>query len=151
MSRFLLLFVSFVLTIDSFDTVRIIGLFLENQNAASGHFRSSSSSNWVTQCKAMFRAAIVLADRYKIYVQDQPINYTILQTTFDGNGFAALELLCQSITEKMEPDVVGIVGPTTSTNARFLGPFAAHVELPLISYAATNAELEDTFTYQTFS
>jgi hypothetical protein len=150
MSRFLLLFVSFVLTIGSFNTVRIIGLFPKHPNGLSGYLRSSSSDNWETQCIAMFRAAIVLADRYKIYVQDHPINYTILQTTGDGNGFAALEHLCQSITESTESDVVGIVGPTSSTNTRFLGPFAAHIELPLISYAATNAELDDTFTYQTF-
>jgi hypothetical protein len=150
MSRFLLLFVSFILTIDSFDTVRIIGLFPEHQNTPSGYLRSNLSGNWATQCIAMFRTAIVLADRYKIYVEDHPINYTIIQTTKDGNGFAALELLCQSITESTESDVVGIVGPTSSTNTRFLGPFAAHIELPLISYAATNAELDDTFTYQTF-
>jgi len=150
MFRFLLLFVSFILTINSFDTVRIIGLFLQRQNATSGYLRSSSSSHWINQCIAMFRAAIILADRYKIHVEDHPINYTVLETTTDGNGFAALELLCQSITNKTEPDVVGIVGPASSTNARFLGPLAAHIELPLISYAATNAELEDIFTYETF-
>jgi hypothetical protein len=150
MSRFLFLFVSFILTINSFDTVRIIGLFLQHHNASSGYLMSSSSDHWINQCIAMFRAAIVLADRYKIYVQDRPINYTIVQTTNDGNGFAALELLCKSITDKTEHDIVGIVGPTSSTNTRFLGPFAAHIELPLISYAATNAELDDIFTYETF-
>ncbi|CAF0881738.1 unnamed protein product [Rotaria sp. Silwood1] len=61
-----------------------------------------------------------------------------------------LELVCRSITNQTEPDVVGVVGPSSSTNARYLGPFAARIGLPLVSYAATNADLDDTFTYQTF-
>lgn len=150
MLRFLLLFLTVSLRIDSMDTVQIIGLFLEDQNVTSSALRSTASSDWVTQCKVMFRAAMILAERYKIYVHHQPINYTILQMTTDGNGFAALKYLCQSISAKTESDVAGIVGPTSSTNARFLGPLAKHMHLPLISYGATSAELDDTHTYETF-
>jgi hypothetical protein len=150
MSRFLLSFLCFTLFIDSINTVRILGLFPEHQDVPVRYSKFNPSGDWTFQSMAMFRAAIALAKRYKIYVHDQPIDYTIIQTTGDGNGFAALELVCRSITNKTDSDVVGVVGPTSSTNARFLGPFAAHIGLPLVSYAATNAELDDTLTYRTF-
>ncbi|CAF2942834.1 unnamed protein product [Rotaria sp. Silwood2] len=111
---------------------------------------ANPSYHWTTQCMEMFRAAIVLANRYKVYVDGRPINYTILQTNTNSNGYTELELVCRSITNQTEPDVVGVVGPSSSTNARYLGPFAARIRLPLVSYAATNADLDDTFTYQTF-
>ncbi len=150
MSRYLILLLIFMLKTDSADTVRIIGIFPKPENAPSCDLQSNTSVHWLTQSIAMFRAAVVLANWYKIYVNDHPIDHTIVQTTTDGNGFAALELLCQSITDETKSDVVGIVGPASSTNARFLAPLAAHIELPLVSYAATNAELDDVYMYETF-
>jgi hypothetical protein len=150
MSHFFLSLVCFVLSIDSLNTVRILGIFPERREVPSGYSKSSSVSHWTTQCMAMFRAAITLANRYKICAHDGPINYTILKTTTDGNGFGELDLVCRSLINKTEPDVVGVVGPTSSTNARFLAPFAAHIDLPLVSYAASNAKLDDTLTYGTF-
>ncbi|CAF4312993.1 unnamed protein product, partial [Rotaria sordida] len=55
-----------------------------------------------------------------------------------------------SITNTTEHDVLGVVGPTSSTSARYLAPFAAHIGLPLVSYTASNADLDDTFNYPTF-
>jgi hypothetical protein len=152
MSRFFLSFVCFIVSINSLNSVRILGLFSEHHAAPSGYLKANPNtcSHWTIQCVAMFRAALTLADRYKIYVHDDPIEYTILKTTTDSNGFADLEFVCRSIINKTEPDVVGIVGPTSSTNAYFLGPFAAHIGLPLVSYAATNADLNDILSYQTF-
>ncbi|CAF1394231.1 unnamed protein product [Rotaria sordida] len=98
----------------------------------------------------MFRAAITLANRYNIYVNGHPISYTILQTNANSIGFAELELVCRSITNATEPDVIGVVGPTSSTSVRYIGPFAARMHLPLISYTATNADLDDIFNYPTF-
>lgn len=150
MSHYFVLLLISILKMNSFETLRIIGLFPEHEKIRGYDSRPYICAHWLTESIVMFRAAMVLADRYKIHVAGYPINYTILQTTTSGNGFAVLDLLCQSITNSTKSDVVGIVGPSGSTNARFLGPLAAHIELPLVSYAATNAELSDTCIYETF-
>ncbi|CAF4871283.1 unnamed protein product [Rotaria sp. Silwood1] len=98
----------------------------------------------------MFDVAIILADRYKIYVNGQPIKGNILPINTISNGFAEFELVCQSISNTNEHDVLGIVGPTSSTSARYLGPFAARIGIPLVSYTATNADLDDKLNYPTF-
>ncbi|CAF3803593.1 unnamed protein product [Rotaria sordida] len=98
----------------------------------------------------MFRVAITLANRYKIYVGGNPINYTILQTNTNYNGFAELELVCRLIINTTEHDVLGIVGPTSSTSTRYLAPFATHIGLPLVSYIASTADLDNKSNYPTF-
>ncbi|CAF1275905.1 unnamed protein product, partial [Rotaria sordida] len=148
MSHFLILLVCFILFRDSLNTVQILGLFPEYHHAPSQYSEADQSSHWTTQSMEMFRAAITLADRYKIYVGGNPINYTILQT--NSNGFAELELVCRSITNTTVPDILGVVGPTTSTNARYIGPFVARIGLPLVSYTATHAALDDKSNYPTF-
>lgn len=146
----LVLFLIIMSKIDHCHAVRIIGFFPEHEKPPLHCSTGKNNVDWLNQSFAMFRAAIALAKHYKIYVDGKPIDQTILQTNTHGNGFTALEFLCQSITNSTESNVVGIVGPATSTNARFLGPLAAHIELPLVSYAATNAELDDIFIYKTF-
>ncbi|CAF3540974.1 unnamed protein product [Rotaria sp. Silwood1] len=150
MSRFLILLVCLIQHPDSLNTVEILGLFPEYHDVLSRYLNANQNSHWSIQSMEMFRAAIILADRYKIYVVGHPINGTILQTNTNSNGFAELELVCRSITNKTELHVLGVDGPTSSTSARYLAPFAARIGLPLVSYTATNADLDDTFNYPTF-
>ncbi|CAF3971453.1 unnamed protein product [Rotaria sordida] len=150
MYRFLILLICLIQPPDSLNTVQILGLFPKHRNVFSRYLNANQNSHWSIQSMEMFRTAIILADRYKIYVDGHPINGTILQTNTNSNGFAELELVCRSITNTTEHDVLGVVGPTSSTSARYLAPFAAHIGLPLVSYTASNADLDDTFNYPTF-
>ncbi|CAF3092436.1 unnamed protein product [Rotaria sp. Silwood2] len=97
----------------------------------------------------MFHAAIMLANQYNIRIHNESITSNVIQVNNDENGHASLNLLCQYITTQ-RPNIVGIVGPDSSTTARFINPFASHVNLPLVSYAATNIDLADRQLYPTF-
>ncbi|CAF1216226.1 unnamed protein product [Rotaria magnacalcarata] len=150
MPRFLFLLICVALSIDILNGVRILGLFPEQGDALSHNSSVSLSDHWTNQCMQMFLAAISLSNRYEIYVGGQHINYTILNTNIESNGFAELELVCRTMCNRTGSDIVGVVGPASSTKVRYLGPFAARIHLPLISYAATNADLDDTYNYATF-
>jgi hypothetical protein len=104
---------------------------------------------WSHESLAMFHAAILLANQYNIRIHNESITGSVLETNDDENGHASLNLLCQHISTQRS-NIVGIVGPPSSTNARFIGPFAAHVNLPLVSYAATNVDFSDRQLYPTF-
>jgi hypothetical protein len=97
----------------------------------------------------MFRAAISVANQYNIRVNNEKISGDVIRTNDDETGHAALNYVCQYISSK-HSNVVGIVGPGSSNNARFIGPFAAHIQLPVVSYAATNADFSDKQLYPTF-
>ncbi|CAF4434884.1 unnamed protein product [Rotaria sp. Silwood2] len=150
MWRFLVLFICCIQSPYSLNTVQILGLFPEYHYKTSGYLNANEYSDWTTQSMKMFDTAIILAERYKVYVNGQPIKGTILPTNTISNGFAELELVCQSISNINEHDVLGVVGPTSSTSTRYLGPFAARIGLPLVSYTATNADLDDKLNYPTF-
>ncbi|CAF4362833.1 unnamed protein product, partial [Rotaria sordida] len=70
-------------------------------------------------------------------------------TNNDENEHVALNRVCHYISTQRS-NIVGIVGPATSNNARFISPFAAHIKLPVVSYSATNAEFSDTRRYSKF-
>ncbi|CAF4230581.1 unnamed protein product [Rotaria socialis] len=150
MSRFLFLLACIALSIDILNGVQILGLFPEQGDTLSHNPNVNQSGHWTNQCMQMFRAAIVLASDYKIYVDGQPIASTILNTNIESNGFAELELVCRTMCNRTDSDIVGVVGPASSTKVRYLGPFAARIHLPLISYSATNADLDDAYNYATF-
>jgi ABC-type branched-subunit amino acid transport system substrate-binding protein len=139
-------------------SVEIVGLFPKCTYDSSYEQTSASSFKpsycaaidvWSRHCVAMFNAAIMLANQYNIHIHDENITGSILRTNNDENGHASLNLLCQYITARRS-NIVGIVGPASSTNARFIGPFAAHINLPVISYAATIVDFSDIQLYPTF-
>ncbi|UJR35043.1 hypothetical protein I4U23_027819 [Adineta vaga] len=140
--NFILVFISLI---HSIDTVRILGLFPRYEDTSVDYSKYYPTNHWTFQTIAMFRAALTLADQYQIH-----INSTIIQTTSEGNGFTELDLICREIKDTSKSDIIGIIGPSASTKARFLATFAGHIGLPLISYAATNAELNDPLVYPTF-
>ncbi|CAF0983446.1 unnamed protein product [Rotaria sp. Silwood1] len=130
--------------------IQILGLFPKQEQPFSHDLESYNAVQWSTQSMAMFRAAISLSDKYGIRVGGRPINYSIVETMTTVNGFSALHLICQHINSDEEEGIVGIVGPLTSNDVRFLGPLVAQIGLPLVSYGATNADLSDSRLYPTF-
>ncbi|CAF2761918.1 unnamed protein product [Rotaria sp. Silwood2] len=150
MSHFLILLIGFILCPDYLNSVQIVGLFPDHHDAPSQCLNVNQNCHWITQSKDMFNVAITLANRYEIYVDGYPINGSILLTNASSGGFDELELVCRLITNTTALDVVGVVGPTSSSSARYLAPFAARVHLPLVSYTATNADLDDKLSYPTF-
>ena len=139
--------------IPSNQDVKLLGLFPQHVNNrffqySPTYFRSGVEV-WSRQCLAMFRAAISLANQYNIRLNNETISGDVIRTNNNENGHDALNRLCQYISSE-HSNVVGIVGPATSSNVRFIGPFADHVKLPVISYAATNADFSDIKLYPTF-
>jgi glutamate receptor, ionotropic, plant len=96
-------------------------------------------------CHAIFQSAMVLAQRYGFMMDDQPIGWRSAFT--GGDAINALSSICQSISNST---TVGIVGPAFSREAHILATFARKVNLPLISYSATDPTLSDRNTYPTF-
>ncbi|CAF1249086.1 unnamed protein product [Adineta ricciae] len=147
---FIHLFFYFLLSIKLLNAVRIVGLFPRYDKPSVQTSRYYPSDDWTFHARALFRAAITLANQYEITINKQPINGTLIETSGEGNGFTELDLLCRETKKTEQADIVGIVGPSTSTKSRFLGTFAAHIGIPMMSYAATNAELGDPILYPTF-
>ena len=112
--------------------VHLLGLF-------DGEPDSSLAS---TQCQAMFKAAISLADELNITIDGQPIGWQVAQTSGD-----ALRSTCLAISSS---NVASIVGPGSSHEARAIASFARTAGIPLVSYAVTNADLSNRRTYPTF-
>ncbi|CAF1005390.1 unnamed protein product [Adineta ricciae] len=144
------LFFCSLLSIKLLNAVRIVGLFPQYDNTSVRILRYYPNDAWTFHARALFRAAISLANRYEITIDKQPITGTLIETSGEGNGFTELDLLCRETKKTGQADIVGIVGPSTSTKSRFLGTFAAHIGIPMMSYAATNAELDDPIFYPTF-
>ncbi|CAF3298414.1 unnamed protein product [Rotaria sp. Silwood2] len=134
----------------SSDRIQIIGLFPKPDQLESDVLESHNTVRWSTQAMAMFHTAILLSHKYGIRIGGHPINYSIIETMTDVNRFSALHLICEHSSDHREASIVGIVGPATSNDVRFLAPFAAQIGLPLISYSATNADFSDSRLYPTF-
>ena len=148
MFPYFLLFSHLILYVQHTDTVRIIGLF-PDEEASRATETSGIYSHWTNQCVAMFRTAMKLAEKYNLTYQGKPIDFTIDRAT-SPNGFKEFDRTCNIITNSSDRDVVGIVGPSSSTAARFLAMLATHINMPLISHAATNNDLSDPEMYPTF-
>ncbi|CAF1375097.1 unnamed protein product [Rotaria sordida] len=111
--------------------------------------QSNATDVWSQRSQAMFLTAISLANRYNIKLNNQAISGDIIGTNNDENGHAVLNRVCHYISTQRS-NIVGIVGPATSNNARFISPFAAHIKLPVVSYSATHVDFSDTRRYPKF-
>ncbi|CAF1461405.1 unnamed protein product, partial [Rotaria sordida] len=111
--------------------------------------QSNATDIWSQRSQAMFLTAISLANRYNIKLNNQAISGDIIGTNNDENGHAVLNRVCHYISTQRS-NIVGIVGPATSNNARFISPFAAHIKLPVVSYSATHVDFSDTHRYPKF-
>ena len=139
----------FAVCMTPFDCLRIVGLFPDDKNGSFGYLKPHADDRWVVQSMGMFSAAMELSYRYGIHAHGQPINYTRVRIKMDPTGLAELNEVCRMITDTSDGDVVGIVGPTTSSSIRFVGLLAAQIHVPIVSYATTHAEFANAASYQT--
>ena len=118
--------------------IQLLGLFSDSENAS----RPIPES---VHPRAMFKAAIILAQRYNITVAGQSIGWKIVQT--GENVVNALRDSCLKISSS---NIVGIVGPALSRESHVIAPFAKTIGIPVISYSATDPDLSDRSEYPAF-
>ncbi|CAF1370247.1 unnamed protein product [Adineta ricciae] len=144
MWKFYLIFLQFLhfvestWPISSSSNVQILGLFETISN-------DSELSFIPRQCHAMFQSAIILSQRYNIKVNNQSIGCQIGQTK--GNSIYALNHTCRSLTTS---NIIGVIGPPYSREAHVIAAFAKEINIPVISYSATDPTLSERETYPSF-
>ncbi|CAF0896820.1 unnamed protein product [Adineta steineri] len=94
---------------------------------------------------AMFRSAMMLAQRYNITIQGQFIGWQSITTS--GDPMRTLGSTCEMTSNS---NIVGIVGPSLSRESEIIAPFAAITGIPVISHDSTTPALSDRSTYPTF-
>lgn len=119
------------------SSVQLLGLF-ENASASTATLLSTHS-------RAMFKAAVVLAQRYSMTAGQQQIGWQTVQT--DGNPISTLSGVCRRLSTS---NIAGIVGPELSAETTIIGAFAETVGLPVISHASTDPRLSNRMSYPTF-
>ena len=122
----------------SSSQLHILGLFGDPENT----FRPTPDS---VHPRAMFKAAVTLAQRYNITVGGHSIGWKTVQT--GGNVVNALRDSCLKISSS---NIVGIVGPALSRESHVIAPFAKTIGIPVISYSATDPDLSDRSEYPAF-
>ncbi|CAF1187061.1 unnamed protein product [Adineta ricciae] len=101
--------------------------------------------SWYYQTRAMFYSAILLSHQYGITVGGEYLGWR-LETT-SGNAMNALRMTCEAVSTS---NIVGIVGPSVSREAHVLAPFTEDIDIPIISYGATDPKLSDRIAYTSF-
>ena len=109
--------------------IRLLGLFQDN-------FNSSDPRSGSDQFLALFKAAVILSQRYNITVDGQFIGWHIEQTA--GKVIDSLRSTCLAV---LKSHVVGIVGPRLSREAHTIAAFAEIIGIPVVSYTATDPDL----------
>ena len=120
------------------SNIKILGLFPDAEN-------TSDPTDLSVHSRALFKSAILLSQRYNLTVDGQFIEYISSQT--DSNIINALEDSCEAVSNT---NIIGIVGPAFSREAHVIGEFAQRIQIPVISYAATNPDLSSRVAYPTF-
>ena len=118
--------------------VKILGLFEDTAN-------STTVNVLATHSRAMFKAAVVLAQQYNMTVDGQLIDWQMEQT--GGIVIDALKRTCRAVSGS---NIIGIVGPSLSREATIIAPFADTIGIPVISYAATAPDLSNRQAYPAF-
>jgi ABC-type branched-subunit amino acid transport system substrate-binding protein len=94
----------------------------------------------------MFRAAILLSQKYNITVNGKQFAYRI-EDTSGRDVIETLDRTCHAISENQ---ILGIVGPEYSNEAKTIARFSNRAGLPVIGYSTTDPELSNRNAYQTF-
>ena len=120
------------------SSVELLGLFKDDWN-------SSLSARASVQCRAMFNAAMSLAEAYNITVDGRPIGWRVAPTHDDVVTTMGYACLAVSTT-----NIVGIIGPRLSHEAHVISRFAQRIGIPVVSYSATDPDLSDRQTHPAF-
>lgn len=119
--------------------IYLLGLFIKHRIPLVRHFQTAAEP-------AMFRAAILLSQKYNKNVNGKQFAYRIEETA----GCDVIETLDRTCLAISENQVLGIVGPEYSNEAKIIALFANRVGLPVIGYSTTDPELSNRNAYQTF-
>ncbi|CAF1652282.1 unnamed protein product, partial [Didymodactylos carnosus] len=112
------------------STVKLLGLFPEQTDI------EPKNDMWTIHCRSMFKAAILLSQRYNITLEGQLVDYE--ETLTDNDVMVMVDHTCQKVSTS---NIVGIVGPAYSSEVRFIASFAYRLGIVAVSYAATNPDL----------
>lgn len=118
--------------------IYLLGLFL-GERYNTRHFQTSTEL-------LMFQLAILVAQKFNITLNDKQITCRVESTS----GRDIIEVLDRTCLAIAENQVLGIVGPEYSTEAKILARFGNRAGLPIIGYSTTEPELTDRNAYKTF-
>ena len=124
---------------NSSSSIEILGLF-------SGETNASVTSKFIIHSRAMFKAAIILSQRYNITIDGQFLQWQIVHT--NGTAITALSETCDAVINST--NTIGIVGPALSREVPIIADFGNRIGVPVISYAATDPSLSDQNNYPAF-
>ncbi|CAF1467025.1 unnamed protein product, partial [Rotaria sordida] len=123
---------------DNSSSIYLLGLFYEKPNG-------SNTNSIPIQSRAMFKAAVLLSNKYNIKINGNLIGWQSGQTT--GNLVDALSDACRSVSQS---NIVGIIGPHLSREAVIISPVGQSLGIPVIAYSATSPDLSDKIAYPNF-
>ena len=124
--------------ISSSSSVQLLGLFRDEIDAVN----STKSS---IHSRAMFKAAIILSQKYNIKINDEYIDGQTAQT--GSTSIGAFGSACLMLSKF---NILGIVGPALSREAHVMAQYSETIGIPLISYSATDPDLSNRNLYPTF-
>ena len=110
----------------------LIGLFPEQQN------QSLRENDWIVHSRAMFRAAVILSQQFNITFNGDYLGYEEISTSNDI--MITIDHACQTVSKS---NVVGLIGPAYSREARYIASFAYRLGIIGVSYSATSFDLSN--------
>ncbi|CAF1342478.1 unnamed protein product [Adineta steineri] len=129
----LLLFVSILWKLKAESTwpttssaVKLLGIFP----------RQSGNNVLIIHSRSMFRAAILLSQKYNITFQGQYLTYEEILT--DNDILVTFNHTCQKVSTS---NIAGFVGPAYSNEARYVASFAYRLGILDVSYSTTSPDL----------
>ncbi|CAF4372499.1 unnamed protein product [Rotaria sp. Silwood2] len=120
------------------SNIYLLGLFYEKPNG-------SNSNSIPIQSRAMFKAAVLLSNRYNIKINGNLIGWQSKQST--GSLVDSVSDVCRSVSQL---NIVGIIGPELSREAVIIAPVGNSLGIPVIAYSATSPDLSDKSAYPNF-
>ena len=119
-------------------TIDLLGLFPDAPN-------TTQPTTLSVHPEAMFKAAVLLSQQYNITIGGKYIGWQMIST--GGDVMNCFKGACKALPNS---SIVGIVGPAYSRETDSLAAFAGTINLPVISYSATNTDLSDRSRYKSF-
>ena len=108
--------------------VQLVGLF-------DVELESLTSSSPSIQSRAMFKAAISLAETYNITVGEQSISWRVART-YDE----VTRTLARSCLNLSTENVIGIVSSGSSREAQLISQLARSIGIPVVGYIANDPD-----------
>ena len=122
------------------SNINLLGLFPDDDNISDLDVTTLS-----VHSRAMFIAAIILAQQYNMTINGDSIGWKAKHT--GGNTMTGLRDTCEVVSNTT---IAGIIGPGFSREAITIAQFSNTIGIPTISYSATDPDLSDRNAYPSF-